>query len=233
MGGTDRTLIDNGPAMKVGQIAGLGRITLIEADAPRRPRDGEVVVAAETGCLCGSDIPFFSEPQSKYPLTPGLSLHEIIGRVTSSANPSFRVGDRVLAMPLGLLGCAEQLLIADNRLVPVDEALSNEAAVVSQPMATILSALSVVPNVIGLTVAVVGQGPIGQLFNACLSSAGAARIIGIDVRDARVARSCEFGATDAIVVREPGGRDAIDRVREIIDAAMGDLVVDAVGLAEQ
>ena len=82
----------------------------------------------------------------------------------------------------------------------VDDALSNEAAVISQPMATVLSALNAVPNVIGLTVAVVGQGPIGQLFNACLSSAGAARVIGIDAREARVARSCEFGATDVVVV---------------------------------
>jgi alcohol dehydrogenase len=219
--------------MKAGQITGLGRIALVEVDEPRPPRDGEVVVAAETGCLCGSDIPFFSEPQPRYPLTPGLSLHEIVGRVTSSASPSFRAGDRVLAMPLGLLGCAEQLLIADNRLVPIDETLSNEAAVISQPMATVLSALSVVPNVIGLTVAVVGQGPIGQLFNACLTSAGAARIIGIDVRDTRVARSCEFGATDAVVMRERGGRDAIDRVHEITGGTMADLVVEAVGHGEQ
>ena len=94
----------------------------------------------------------------------------------------------------------------------IDDALSNEAAVMSQPMATVLSALSAVPNVIGLTVAVLGQGPIGQLFNACLSSAGAARIIGVDVREARLARSCEFGATDIVVSREPDGRDAIDRV---------------------
>jgi len=219
--------------MKVSQITALGRIALIEADEPRPPRDREVVVAAETGCLCGSDVPFFSEPQPGYPLTPGLSLHEIVGRVTSSASPSFRAGDRVLAMPLGLLGCAEQLLIRDERLVHVDEALSNDAAVVSQPMATVLSALSAVPNVIGRTVAVVGQGPIGQLFNACLSSAGAARIIGIDVRDTRVACSCEFGATDAVISREPGGRDAIERVREITGGAMADLVVEAVGHAEQ
>jgi threonine dehydrogenase-like Zn-dependent dehydrogenase len=224
---------DNGPAMKAGQITGLGRIALVEADEARPPRDGEVVVAAETGCLCGSDIPFFNEPQPCYPLTPGLSLHEIVGRVTSSASPSFREGDRVLAMPPGLLGCAEQLLIADNRLVPVDEALSNEAAVLSQPMATVLSALSVVPSVIGLTVAVVGQGPIGQLFNACLSNAGAARIVGIDVHDARVARSCEFGATDTLVVRDPAARDAIDRVRAITGGTMADLVVEAVGHQEQ
>ena len=219
--------------MKAGQITGRGRIAVVQVDEPRPPRDGETIVTAETGCLCGSDIPFFSEPQLRYPLTPGLSLHEIVGRVTSSASPAFRTGDRVLAMPLGLLGCAEQLLIADSRLVRIDEALSNEAAVISQPLATVLSALSVVPNVIGLSVAVVGQGPIGQLFNACLSMAGAARIIAIDVRDTRVARSCEFGATDIIVSREAGGRDAIDGVGEITGGTMADLVIEAVGHEEQ
>jgi threonine dehydrogenase-like Zn-dependent dehydrogenase len=220
--------------MKLGQITGLGRIALVEADEPRPPHEGEAIVTPETGCLCGSDIPFFSEPQPRYPLTPGLSLHEIIGRVTTSASPAFREGDRVLAMPLGLLGCAEQLLLADDRLVHVDDALSNESAVISQPMATVLSALSAVPNVTGLTVAVVGQGPIGQLFNACLSSAGAARIIGIDVREARVARSCEFGATDVVVVSpDDEGAGALEQVRQITGGAMADLVVEAVGHEEQ
>jgi len=219
--------------VKAGQISARGRIELVEVDDARPPRDRETIVEPETACLCGSDIPFFSEPQPQYPLTPGLSLHEIVGRVTSTASPSFRPGDRVLAMPPGLLGCAEQLLITDDRLVHIDDGLSNEAAVLSQPMATVLSALSVVPNVIGLSVAVVGQGPIGQLFNACLSAAGAARVIGIDVHDARLARSCEFGATHAAVSRGPGGRDAIQRVREITGGAMADLVVEAVGHEEQ
>src|SRR5262245_42641955 len=220
--------------MKAGQITERGCIGLVELDDPRPPRDGEAIVVAETACLCGSDIPFFSEPQPRYPLTPGLSLHEIIGRVTSSASPEFRRGDRVLAMPLGLLGCAEQLLVADNRLVRVDDELTNEAAVISQPMATVLSALSVVPNVVGVTVAVIGQGPIGQLFNACLSRAGAARVTRIDIRDSRLERSCEFGATDVVRVSpDDEGAGAFDRVREITGGAMADLVVEAVGHMEQ
>ena len=137
-------------------------------------------------------------------------------------------------MPLGLLGCAEQLLIADNRLVHIDDGLSNEAAVIAQPMATVLSALAAVPNVIGLTVAVIGQGPVGQLFNACLASAGAARIVGLDVRESRLARSCEFGATDVVVVSpDDEGAGAWERVREITGGTMADLVVEAVGHAEQ
>jgi len=219
--------------MKAARIAARGRIEVIDTAPPAAPRAGQVIVTAETGCLCGSDIPFFSEAQPSYPLPIGLSLHEIIGRVTATASPSFAIGDRVLAMPLGLLGCAEQLLIGDDRLVPIDASLSNEAAVVSQPMATVLSALSTIPNVTGLTVAVVGQGPIGLLFDACLSAAGAARVIGIDVVQTRVARSGEFGATEAFVTREPGGRDAIERVAQLTGGAMADLVVEAVGHAEQ
>src|SRR5436190_932737 len=191
--------------MKVAQITARGTIQLVNAPDPAAPMSGQVIVKAETGCLCGSDIPFFSEAQPSYPLTPGLSLHEIIGRVTASGSSTFKRGDRVLAMPPGLVGCAEQLLLADERLVAIDEALSNDAAVLSQPMATVLSALSSIPNVLGLNVVVLGQGPIGLLFDACLASAGAARIIGVDVRDARVARSCEFGATDAFLSRDPGG----------------------------
>ena len=219
--------------MKAAQISARGRIGLIDVPGPKSPAAGQVIVTAETGCLCGSDIPFFSEAQPSYPLQPGLSLHEIIARVTDSASPEFKAGDRVLAMPPGLAGCAEQLLLRSDRLVPIDDDLSNAAAVIAQPMATVLSALSTIPNVIGLNVVVLGQGPIGLLFNACLASLGAARIIGVDVREARVAGSCEFGATDTFVTREAGGRDAVDYVAQRTAGAMADLVVEAVGHEDQ
>src|SRR3954468_2396419 len=105
--------------MKAAQITARGEIQLVDAPAPAAPAPGHVVFKAETGCLCGSDIPFFSETHASYPLPPGLSLHEIIGRVTASASATFSRGDRVLAMPRGLLGCAEQLSIGEDRLVAI------------------------------------------------------------------------------------------------------------------
>jgi threonine dehydrogenase-like Zn-dependent dehydrogenase len=219
--------------MKAGQITRRGRIDIVAVADPPAPRDGEVVVSPETGCLCGSDIPFFADPQPSYPLAPGLSLHEIVGRVTAGESRGFPVGARVLAMPLGLRGCFEQLLIGDDRRVLIDAELSNEEAVLAQPMATVLSALSTLPNVIGQTVAVVGQGPIGLLFDACLSSLGAARIIGVDVREARLAHGCEFGATDVVPAQGADGRDAVERVADLTGGAMADLVVEAVGHEEQ
>jgi threonine dehydrogenase-like Zn-dependent dehydrogenase len=216
--------------MRAGQITGRGRIELVDVNRGRPLADGEVIVALETGCLCGSDIPYFSEAQERYPLPVGLSLHEIVGRVIDSSGSTFRVGDRVLAMPLGLRGLFEHLTIADDRLVLLDPELTNDQAVLAQPMATVLSALSALPGLIGSSVAVVGQGPIGQLFNLCLSRLGAAQIIGIDTRDERVARSCAFGATHAICSRRA---DAVDTVRELTDGRMADLVVEAVGHEEQ
>jgi threonine dehydrogenase-like Zn-dependent dehydrogenase len=216
--------------MKAGQIMGLGRIELVDAGRQRPLADGEVIVAPETACLCGSDIPYFSETQERYPLAVGLSLHEIVGRVIDSSSRTFQAGDRVLAMPLGLRGLFEHLTIADDRLVRIEPGLDNDAAVLAQPMATVLSALSTVPGLIGSTVAIVGQGPIGLLFNACVSSLGAARIIGIDVLEPRAARGCEFGATDSICARRT---DPVEAVRELTGGTMADLVVEAVGHQEQ
>src|SRR5690349_5079207 len=107
--------------MKAAQVVSRGNIQLIDVPAPAAPPAGHVIVKAETGCLCGSDIPFFSDAQPSYPLRPGLSLHEIIARVTGSASPEFKAGDRVLAMPPGLVGCAEQLLLRSDRLVLIDD----------------------------------------------------------------------------------------------------------------
>jgi threonine dehydrogenase-like Zn-dependent dehydrogenase len=194
------------------------------------PRAREVIVVPETGCLCGSDIAYFSEAQPSYPLAVGLSLHEIVGRVAESSSGDFQSGDRVLAFPPNLLGLFERLRLADDRLVRIDDGIGNDAAVIAQPMATVLSALSTLPNVIGARVAVVGQGPIGLLFNACLSNLGAGQIIGIDVLEPRVARSCHFGATDSICTAT---MDPVAAVTQLTGGAMADLVVEAVGHLDQ
>jgi threonine dehydrogenase-like Zn-dependent dehydrogenase len=216
--------------MRAGQITGPGRIELVDVGPGHSLADGQVIVAPETGCLCGSDIPYFSEAQERYPLPVGLSLHEIVGRVIESSSPTFQPGDRVLAMPLGLRGLFEHLTIGDDRLVQIEPGLDNDAAVLAQPMATVFSALSTLPGVIGSTVAVVGQGPIGLLFNACLSSLGAGRIIGIDVLEPRVEHSGAFGATDSFCARHT---DPVETVRQLTGGTMADLVVEAVGHQEQ
>jgi threonine dehydrogenase-like Zn-dependent dehydrogenase len=94
--------------MRAGQITAPGRIELIDAGPARPPSHNEVIVALETGCLCGSDIPAFNERHDRYPLPVGLSLHEIVGTVVQTQSPDFDLGDRVLAMPIGLRGLFER-----------------------------------------------------------------------------------------------------------------------------
>jgi threonine dehydrogenase-like Zn-dependent dehydrogenase len=115
--------------MRAGQITARGRIELVDAGTSGAPADGDVVVALETACLCGSDIPYFSDAHDRYPLPVGLSLHEIVGTIVRSASQDFREGERVLAMPIGLRGLYEHLTIGDERLVRVDAELSNDEAV--------------------------------------------------------------------------------------------------------
>jgi threonine dehydrogenase-like Zn-dependent dehydrogenase len=221
--------------MQAGQITAPNRIQLIEIEPPGRPAEGEVIVAVETACLCGSDIAYFSEPQAAYPLPLGLSLHEMIGTVTASASPHFKPGDRVMPLPPGLRGLFEHLVIADDRVVAVGNpedagALPNAVAVLAQPLATVLSALTTVPNVVGALVVVVGQGPMGQLLNAALASMGAARIVGVDRLPRRLDVSLALGATDVVDASEI---DPVEAVREMTGGRMADLVVEAVGHREQ
>jgi threonine dehydrogenase-like Zn-dependent dehydrogenase len=221
--------------MRAGRITAQHRIELVEVEPPRPPAAGEIIVKIETACLCGSDIAYFSEAQPSYPLPIGLSLHEMIGTVTASASPRFTPGDRVMPLPLGLRGLFDDLLIADERVVAVGHpgepgALANDVAVLAQPLATVLSALETVPNVVGALIVVLGQGPMGQLLNAALASLGAARIIGIDTVARRLAVSQTFGATDVV---DAGHADPVHVVRDLTDGRMADLVVEAVGHREQ
>ena len=80
----------------------------------------------------------------------------------------------------------------------------------------------------GSTVAIVGAGPIGlaALLTAQLFSP--ARIIMIDLDDARLAVARRFGATDTI---NSGTRDAAAALMEITGGRGADTVIEAVGVA--
>ena len=119
----------------------------------------------------------------------------------------------------------------DDRLVRIDPELDNDAAVLAQPMATVLSALSTLPGLIGSTVAVVGQGPIGLLFNACLCEPRRRT----DHRHRRSRAACRAQRRvwcDRFDLRARA-RDPVEAVRELTGGKMADVVVEAVGHQEQ
>ena len=158
---------------------------------------GEIVFQPELACLCGSDIPYFAAEHPEYPLRVGLSLHEMVGTVIGSDGTRFQAGQKVLAVPTNHVGIFERFAISEKLVVPLDLRRPLEEMIVSQPLGTVLYGLRMLPNLLGWNVAVVGQGPIGQLFCGALRNLGAKQIIGIDRIPSRLSLSNHIGAKGA------------------------------------
>ncbi len=191
---------------------------------------GEIIFQPELGCLCGSDLPYFDGQEPEYPAEVGQSLHETIGRVVMTNGTRFQPGDRVLCIPVNHFGFFERFRVSQQRAIPIDPRASDEEAVLAQPLGTVLCAMRKLPPVLGWTVVVVGQGPIGQIFNAVLRNLGAHEIIAVDRIPERLAMSSRMGATVTVHVDQ---EDVVERVRELTNGRMADLVVEAVGHRDQ
>ena len=218
--------------MLSGRIVAKGDIRLVETDEPRlaEGETGKIIFQPEITCLCGSDLPYFVEDQPSYPLLDGLSLHEMVGTVIASSGERFRPGEKVLAVPIEQVGLFERFELTDERVIPLDPRQPPEIALLSQPLGTAIFALRKLPNLIDLNVVVVGQGPMGQIFNSCLRNLGARQIIGIDRVAGRLEVSPRMGATTVIdVTRE----DPVGAVARLTDDRMADVVIEAVGHENQ
>jgi threonine dehydrogenase-like Zn-dependent dehydrogenase len=215
-----------------GLIDAPGSIRLVDFPEPKLEATGQIIFQPETTCLCGSDLPFFDGQAEwgPYPQKVGHSLHEMIGTVVESSGQRFRPGDRVLAVPLEQMGLFERFVVNEARAIPLDPRKPPEHTVLAQPLGTVIYALKKVPQIHDKDVAVVGQGPIGQIFCAVLRNLGARKIIAIDRLSSRLEMSPKMGATDVICTDED---DAVDAVRQITEDKMPDLVIEAVGHQNQ
>lgn len=212
-----------------GRILERGRIDLVEAPEPTAAA-GEIVFQPRIACLCGSDLPYFDGDDDEYPRRDGLSLHEMVGRVVDSKGERFRAGDEVLAVPVDQVGLFERFAVSEARAIPLYPGLAPEHALLAQPLGTVIFALKKIPHLLDRDVAVVGQGPIGQIFCAVLRNLGARQIIGIDKLDARLAMSPRMGATAVVAA---GREDPLAAVTELTEGKGADLVVEAVGHDDQ
>ena len=174
-------------------------------------------------------MPFF-EQTGEFEVELGHSLHEIIGTVVATNGQKFSEGDRVLAVPDNQLGMFEQFVVGEDRAIPLDTRAPIEQALMAQPLGTVICALKKLPGVLDQDVVVVGQGPIGQLYNASLRNLGARQVIGIDPLNERLRQSASLGATSTICSRET---DPIQAVADLTGGRMADIVVEAVGHRDQ
>jgi L-iditol 2-dehydrogenase len=165
------------------------------------PGTGEVLLRTTVAGVCGSDMhaALGSHPFIDLPYRPG---HELVATVVESGH-GFQAGDRVVVEPnlfcsdcaqcrtgrynicreLKVFGCqapggmADLFAIAADRLHPVPEAMSDQAAALVERLATPVHAVRKAGDLRGRTVAVLGAGPIGPLVLVAARRAGAEGVV--------------------------------------------------------
>lgn len=180
------------------------RFEQLEIPAPRPEdlRDGELLVRFKVGGLCGSDTPKFEgrfDPDDPYIGQPCVPLHEVLGIVEVSRDPAFAEGDRVVGLAPQYHGLSELVVTTGRHVVQVDPRLTDIAGITIQPVATVLNALSTLPDLPNRDALVLGLGPLGLVFTHVLHDRGF-RVTGID----RVDRTSVAGAfgIDTVLTRD-------------------------------
>ncbi len=225
--------------MLAGHIVAHQRIELIDIPEPQLNGLGpdgapQILFEPHYTCLCGSDLPFFDgefngEP-TEFPRDVGHSLHEMIGRVVDTNGTKFHKEEQVLTVPVDQLGFFERYCNSENRTIHLDDRPHPEHALIAQPLGTVIYALRKIPHLLDMNVAVVGQGPIGQLFNAALHNLGVREVIGIDLLESRLKTSPRMGATATVC---NAVEDPVSAVQRILGGELPDLVIEAVGHKDQ
>ena len=222
--------------MRAAEIYAPRQIRMIDIEEPTLANSGggDIIFQPELACLCGSDLLYFEADNESYEPVVGHSLHELIGTVVDTNGEKFKIGDRVLCVPVNQVGLQERFVVTENQAIYVDPRPDEREALLAQPLGTVLFALRRLPNIVDQNVVVVGQGPMGQLWNCALSQLGARRVIGLDLNADRLQVSPEMGATDTLQVSpDQNAEDIAAGVRSILGGESPDLVIECVGHREQ
>jgi L-iditol 2-dehydrogenase len=225
----------------------------IQSVSDPAPRQGEVLVGVSAAGVCGSDLHGFLGHSARR--KPGLVMgHEAVATVLEvpSGVSGWRKGQRVSFNPLVSCGqcracldgrqnlCptwwlfgmdrvqgtyAERVAVPVGQLTPLSEGLSEEEAVLAEPMAVVVHAFRVGLAGTPRALAIVGGGAIGCLSLILAKLRGVPKVCVIDVNDARLEAAKKMGADLAIHAKR---EDAKAIVHEWSGGG-ADAVVEAVG----
>jgi threonine dehydrogenase-like Zn-dependent dehydrogenase len=216
------------------QITAPSRIELIDVPEPALEAsadgNGQILFQPELTCLCGSDLPYFLRSEEQPEPEVGHSLHEMIGTVLATDGTRFRPGQRVLCVPFNQRGFFERYVISEQRAIPLDPRVPDEWALLAQPLGTAIYALKKLPTVLDKDVAIVGQGPMGQLFAGALRNLGAREIIAVDRLASRLKNSPRMGATATV---DSQREDPVQAVSRLTEGRLAEIVIEAVGHHDQ
>jgi len=133
---------------------------------------------------------------------------------------------RFLATPPYDGAFCEYIAIRADFLHPIPDSMSYEKAALVEPLSVGLHAVRRGELKPGETVVIMGMGPIGILALLAARSAGAGRVIGVDLEPFRLDRALQMGATDVVNLREEDGLAAILRLTE---GRKADLAIETAG----
>ncbi|MTJ82359.1 MAG: zinc-binding alcohol dehydrogenase family protein [Telmatospirillum sp.] len=232
-------------------ISGVDACAFGECPEPT-PADGEVVLAVRHVGLCGSDLATFKglNPLVSLPRIPG---HEIGGEIVSvgaGVPPDYAPGRRAIVVPytscgtcpscrkgrvnacrsnrtLGVQqdgGLTERIRLPYGKLILNDTLAPRHLALV-EPLSVGFHAVARGRVAAGETVVVLGCGMIGLGAVAAAAHRGA-RVIAVDLGDAKTSLARRFGAAQTI---DAGQDDVMARIGELTGGDGADVVFEAVG----
>jgi len=213
---------------------------------------GWVVVRVESASLCGTDAhQYDGRIDTPFPRVPG---HDFAGCVASvgegvddswvgvpvAVKPSLPCGDcpecrsdkpfdckRKKLIGLWSDGCmTEQIAVPVVNLIALPDGIQAWQAALLEPLAVGLNTVDRLRLLLGETVVVLGQGPIGLALTRLCALSGAGRLIVTDAREAPFAVSRAYGATDCLDVTQVEARAA---VLELTGGAGADTVIETSG----
>jgi 2-desacetyl-2-hydroxyethyl bacteriochlorophyllide A dehydrogenase len=228
--------------VKAAVLADVGTLAIEERAEPSLA-DDEVLLDVEACGVCGTDLHILSTPPS-HPANVGVVLgHEFVGRVRErgAAVESVAVGDRVAVAPnlwcgecawcrrglrnqcergttYGIFidgGLAPLVAVKARACFPISSDLPAHVAALAEPLSTVVHGARQAQAFPGERAVVIGGGPIGALFCALLTLAGASVTVVEPVRE-RAELAAALGAVDVVSPDDVGGLEA-------------EIVVDAVG----
>ncbi|HET8647585.1 MAG TPA: zinc-binding dehydrogenase, partial [Vicinamibacteria bacterium] len=242
--------------MKAAVLHGREDVRLEEVDVPQ-PGPGEILLRHRVALTCGTDVKVYRRGYHARMITPPAVFgHEVAGVVeeVGAGVAGWEPGTAVVpanSAPCGACdfcqrgrpSLCEDLLfwngayaefgviparIVEKNLLRLPPGLPFRDAAMVEPLACVVRGVEESGIGPGLSVAVLGVGPIGQMFVALARRRGA-RVIALGRHAGRLARAQALGAVAAVKVEE--GQDLVQALREASPQGQGpDVVVEAVGL---
>ncbi|MEO0963982.1 MAG: zinc-binding alcohol dehydrogenase [Planctomycetota bacterium] len=164
-----------------------------------------------------------TESWAKHPIKPGYGA---VGEVVALGEQvtDFKLGDIVFTY-----GNHATYVRAKRMMLKVPDGVDPKLAVMARMAQVSFTSLRVADAALGDTVAIIGQGLVGNIAAQLFTLAGC-KVIGIDVMPSRLALAERCGVEHTINALQ---EDVVERVKEITDGRLCATVIEASGIPDQ